>query len=147
MSSLMRWNANRNALTMSEALDRLFDEAFVMPHNGNFSSPNIDLVENEDNLVVKAEIPGFKPENVDIRVEGNLLSLRGEYHEESEKKEGQYHYKERRQNSFNRSIPLPVEVNAEQATAEFDNGVLTVTLPKNETAKPKRINITAKSGK
>jgi HSP20 family protein len=146
MSSLMRWSPFRNAMTMSEALDRLFDEAFVMPRDGGLNMPSIDMVENEDNVVVKAELPGFSPENVDVRVEGNLLSLRGEYKQESEKQEGQYHVRERRMNSFNRTIPLPVEVNADKATAEFDNGVLTLTLPKNEEAKPKRISITAKSG-
>jgi HSP20 family protein len=147
MSSLMRWSPFRNAMTLSEALDRLFDEAFIMPRNGGMMTmPSIDMVENDDNVVVKAEIPGFNPENVDVRVEGNVLSLRGEYKQESEKQEGQYHVRERRMSSFNRTIPLPAEVNADKATAEFENGVLTLTLPKHETAKPKRISIAAKSG-
>lgn len=146
MSNLTRWTPMRNMMTMSEAIDRLFDDAFIMPHGmGGLNTPSVDVVENEDNLVVKAELPGFTPDNVDIRIEGNVLSLRGEIKQENEKKEGQYHVRERRQSSFSRSIPLPVDVNADQATAEFDNGVLTLTLPKVEEAKPKRISITPKS--
>jgi HSP20 family protein len=149
MSSMMRWNPNRRMMSMAEAIDRLFDDAFVMPQDGGLSvtTPKVDVIENDDNVLVKAEMPGMNPENVDIRVEGNLLTLHGEVQEESEKQEGQYHVRERRQASFHRTIPLPSDVDADKANAEFDNGVLKLTLPKQETAKPKRINITAKSGK
>src|SRR4051794_39871388 len=146
MANLTRWNSMRDVISISDAIDRLFDQAFLMPNSGsNGGAPNIDVMENADNVVVKAELPGFNPDNVDVRVEGNLLSLRGEYKEENEKQEGQYHLRERRQSSFNRMIPLPASVNTEKATAEFDNGVLTLTLPKQEESKPKRININAKN--
>jgi HSP20 family protein len=137
----------RDLISMSEAMNRLFDDAFIMPRDGGtgMTSPKVDVVENADNVVVKAEMPGFNAENVDCRVEGNVLMLRGEYQQENEKQEGQYHMRERRQGSFARSIPLPTEVNADQAHAEFENGILTLTLPKNEAAKPKRISINAKS--
>jgi HSP20 family protein len=148
MSSLIRWNPIRDAVSMSDMMDRLFNDAFLDRRGNGFPvSPDMDVIENDDNIVVKAELPGFKSENVDVRVEGNLLTIRGEYHEESEKKEGQYHLKERRQSSFSRSIPLPVGVNADKAKAEFENGVLTLTLPKHEDAKPRRITIMAKNGK
>jgi HSP20 family protein len=148
MSNLTRWNPARDFLSMSEAMDRLFDQAFVPFGNGPRSlTPSVDVIENDNEVLVKAEMPGFNPNDVDIRVEGNILTMHGEVKQESEKQEGQYHVRERRQSSFHRSIPLPVEVNADQAKAEFDNGVLTLTLPKNENAKPKRISITAKSGK
>lgn len=148
MSNLTRWTPMRDLVSMSEAMNRLFDEAFVMPHSGGMgmNSPKVDVVENADNIVVKAEMPGFNAENVDCRVEGNLLMLRGEYKQENEKQEGQYHMRERRQGNFARSIPLPAEVTTDKAHAEFENGVLTLTLPKNEAAKPKRISINAKSG-
>src|SRR5438046_9863545 len=116
MSSLMRSNPNRRMMSMAEAIDRLFDDAFVVPGDGGFdiNSPKVDVTENDDNIVVKADMPGFKPENVDIRVEGNLLSLRGEYTEEHEdKQEGQYHVRERRQDTFQRTIPLPTDVDAD----------------------------------
>jgi HSP20 family protein len=148
MSSLMRWSPVRDMISRREMMDRLFDDTFFSRRSDSFAvSPDVDVIENDDNIVVKAELPGFKPENVDVRVEGNLLSIRGEYHEESEKQEGQYHLKERRQSSFSRSIPLPVGVNADKAKAEFENGILTLTLPKHEEAKPRRISITAKSSK
>jgi len=148
MSNLTRWNPTRDFLSMGEAMDRLFDQAFVPFGNGPRGlAPSVDVIENDNEVTVKAELPGFNPNDVDIRVEGNILTIHGEVKQESEKQEGQYHVRERRQSSFHRSIPLPVEVNADQAKAEFDNGVLTLTLPKNENAKPKRISITAKSGK
>jgi HSP20 family protein len=148
MSNLIRWNPVRDADSMSDMVDRLFNDAFFDRRSSAFGvSPDMDVIENDDNMVVKAELPGFKPENVDVRVEGNLLTIRGEYHEESEKKEGQYHLKERRQSSFSRSIPLPVGVDADKARAEFEHGVLTLTLPKTEDAKPRRITVTAKNGK
>ncbi len=148
MSSLIHWNPVRDAVSMSDMGDRLFNDAFFSRRNSGFSvSPDMDVIEDDDNIVVKAELPGFKSEDVDVRVEGDLLTIRGEYHEESEKKEGQYHLKERRQNSFSRSIPLPVGVDADKAKAEFEHGVLTLTLPKNEDAKPRRISVTAKNGK
>ena len=144
MSNLIRWNPVRDLVSMSEAMDRLFDDSFVFPRNGGFrnTQPSLDLIENDNNFVVKAELPGFNPENVDVRVEGNVLSLRGQVQEESDKQEGEYHVRERRQSSFARSLTLPVPVNADKATAEFDNGVLTLTLPKDEAALPKKINIT-----
>ena len=143
MSNLTRWNPNRNLLSMSEAIDRLFDESFVMPNGRNFL-PSIDVAETADHFTVKAELPGWKPENVDIRVEGSVLTLTGEYKDESDKNEGHYHLKESHQSSFARSVNLPTEVDTEKATAHFENGVLTLTLPKSEAAKPKLIKINGK---
>jgi len=140
---------------MSEAMDRLFDDSFVFPRSSGFrtTQPSVDLIEQDNNFVVKAELPGFIPENVDVRVEGNVLTLRGEVKEETDKQEGEYHVHERRQSSFARALTLPTAVSADKATAEFDNGVLTLTLPKDESALPKKIaikpthNITATSSK
>ena len=144
MSNLVRWNPVRDLVSMSEAMDRLFDDAFISPRYGGFRNvqPSLDLVENDNNFVVKAELPGFNPDNVDIRVEGNVLTLRGEFQEDTNKDEGEYHVRERRHSSFARSLTLPVAVSADKATAEFDNGVLTLTLPKDEAVLPKKITIT-----
>ncbi len=144
MSNLTRYNPVRDLMSMNTMMDRFFNDAFWPTRDGGFGSPNVDVIENNDNIIVKAELPGFKPEDVDVRVEGNMLLMRGEGTEESDKKEGQYHLHERRQASFARSIPLPTGVNAEKANAEFENGVLTLTLPKNEEEKPKRISIKPK---
>jgi HSP20 family protein len=148
MSSLTRWNPARDVFSMTEAMNRLFDEAFIMPRSGftQNAMPSVDVVENDNEIFVKAELPGIKPEDVDIRVEGNLLSLRGEYKEEHENKEGEYYVKELRQGSFARTIPLPSTVDVNNADAQFENGILTLKLPKHEEAKPKRINITARNG-
>ena len=149
MSNLVRWNPIRDVLSMSEAMDRLFDQTFVYPGNSGFrvGGPALDLIENGDNFVVKAELPGFNPDDVDIRIEGNTLTLRANVEQENHKGEGEYHLRERRQNSFTRTLTLPVPVNAEKANASFDNGILTLMLPKHETALPKKISITAKSSK
>jgi|SRR5579859_1107236 len=142
MSNLIRWNPFRDMIAMNEAMDRLFDDNYG-GHNGGFRSfnPMVDLVEKDDHYVVKAELPGIDPSKVDIRVEGNVLTLKGDYEEEGEKQEGEYHLHERRQGSFTRSFSLPTPINADQSTAEFDKGVLTLNLPKDETAMPKRISI------
>ena len=145
MSNLTRWNPNRDFVSVNEMMNRLFDQAFVLPQNGN-RTPSVDVVENDDNIVVKAELPGFNPDNIDIRIEGNLLQLRGEYDQNNEKNEGQYHVREMQHASFNRTIPLPTTVDTNKANAEFENGVLVLTLPKHETAMPRKINITARSG-
>ena len=149
MSKLVRWNPFRDMVAMSEAVDRLFDENGFPVRNGGYrlASPALDVVENENNFVVKAEMPGFAPEQVDISIEGTTLTLRGNVKDEAEKDEGQYHIRERRQNSFVRTLSLPVTVNTEKATAEFENGILTLTLPKKEEVLPKRIAITPKSSK
>ena len=131
-------------MSMSDMIDQLFDNAFVMPRDGGWANmPKVDVMENDNNVVVKAEMPGFDPENIDVRVEGNMLTLRGEVSQETqnEQEEGHYHVHERRMSSFARAIPLPSDVDAEGAQANFDNGILTLTLPKREEAKSKRINI------
>ena len=142
MSNLIRWNPRRDVVSMSDAIDRLFDNAFIMPFGDNFRMPSVDLIENNDHFLVKAELPGFKPEDIDIHIEGTVLMLSGKLEETKEdKKEGQYHVRERRQGGFQRAITLPTTVDTEKADANFENGVLTLKLPKHEAAMPKKIAI------
>ncbi len=143
MSNLMRYNPVRDWLSMNTMLDKFFNDAYFPSWGGGVGTPNVDVIENDDSIVVKAELPGFKSEDVDVRIEGNTLLMRGEGTEETEKKEGQYHLRERRQASFSRAIPLPTGVNTDKANAEFENGILTLTLPKREKAKPTQISIKA----
>jgi HSP20 family protein len=148
MSNVTRWNPTRDLMSFNDAINRLFDEAFVMPRGGTMAAPNVDVVEKGDHIEVKAELPGWKPENIDIRVEGDLLTIRGEFKTENEKQEeGKYHMREIRQGSFARSVQLPSWVNTEKSEAIFDNGVLTLSLPKNEAHMPKKINVLAKNNK
>ncbi len=148
MSSLIRWNPFREIGSPSDTFNRWLDEAFAVPgFMSRVEMPKLDVVEKDAEIVVKAELPGFAPENIDVRVEGDVLTLRGEVKAENEKGEGQYHVHERRMSTFVRSVRLPASVNTEKSSAEFENGVLTLTLPKREEAKANRITIKAKSSR
>ncbi len=150
MSNLTRWQPTSDVVTLRDAMDRLFDDAFTRPfsllRNGgsSWSSLPIDMYQTKDDVVVKAVVPGFRPDQVQISVTGDVLTIRGEVKQEEENKEQAWHIREHQFGSFERSISLPVSVMSDQATAEFENGVLTVTLPKAEEVKPKAITIKAK---
>jgi HSP20 family protein len=133
-------------MTLREAMDRLFDDAFTSPisRNGGSSMPAIDLFQTDDEVVVKAALPGLKADDVQITVTSDVLTLRGEFKWEGGQKEATYHIREQRRGSFERSVALPVDVQTEKAQADFQNGVLTITLPKADSVKPKTINIKAK---
>ena len=107
-------------------------------------TPRVDVVESEDAVTVTAELPGVKPEEVELTVEGDMLTLRGEKREEKEQKEKNYHRVERRYGSFTRSIHLPSSVDAEKVSAHAKDGVLTIEIPKREDAKPRKIQIDVK---
>jgi HSP20 family protein len=99
----------------------------------------IDMYQTDKDLVVKATLPGVEAEDVQIYISGDILTLKGEHCEEEEIDEGDYVHRERRCGTFSRSLPLPVSVNSDKADAVFDKGVLTLTLPKKEEAKPRKI--------
>ena len=147
MSNLTRWEPVREMMTLREAMDRLFDDAFTRPINlrdGGWSAPAIDMYQTDDEVVVKAALPGFKADEVQINVTGDVLTLRGEMKHEEEKKDKAWHIREQRWGSFERSIALPTDVMADKAAADFENGILTVTLPKAEEVKPRTITVKAK---
>ena len=150
MSNLTRWEPASEFMTLRDAMDRLFDDAFTRPfaviRNGGatWSSLPIDMYQTTDDVVVKAVVPGIRPEDVQISITGDVLTIRGDVKQEDEKKERAWHIREHRWGSFERSVGLPVPVVSDQAAAEFENGVLTITLPKAEEVKPKTINIKAK---
>lgn len=149
MSSLMRWEPFRELISLREAMDRLFEESFVRPWGtwlrpGEAGTMAVDMYETDDAVVVKASLPGVKPEDLDISVTGDSLTIRGETKREEEVKEENYIRRERFYGSFCRTLPLPVPVVADDAEAEFENGVLTLTLPKAEEVKPKSIKVKAK---
>jgi HSP20 family protein len=147
MSNLTRWEPVREMMTLREAMDRLFDDAFTRPINlrdGGWSAPAVDMYQTDDEVVVRAALPGFKADEVQINVTGDVLTLRGELKQQEENKERSWHIREHRWSSFERSIALPTEVTADKAVADFENGVLTITLPKAEEVKPKTITVKAK---
>ena len=135
--------------SLREMLDRLLVDPLARPINwveGRIMGgvPAVDVYETDEAFIVKAVVPGVKPEDLTVSVMGGVLTIKGEVKEESEVEEACYICKERRYGSFSRSVDLPASVNVDAANAEFEHGVLKLTLPKTEAVKPKSIKITAK---
>lgn len=146
MANLIRWDPMREMSEMRSLMDRAFDEFFSrspISYEG-LGSIDVNMLQTENEIVIKASIPGVKPEDINISVTGDTLNLRGEIKEDEEFKDANYHIKEMRYGSFSRSLPLPCKVDSEQAKADFENGVLKLTLPKAEEVKPKAITVKAK---
>ena len=147
MSNLIRWEPAREMMTLREAMDRLFDDAFTRPLSmaGNgWAVPAVDMYQTDNEVVVKAALPGMKAEDVQLNVTGEMLTIKGEIKQKEEVKEKAYHLREQRWGMFERSVILPTEVVADKAKADFENGILTIAIPKAEEAKPKTISIKAK---
>jgi len=147
MSNLIRWEPAREMMTLRDAMDRLFDDAFTRPlrlYDGSMSMLAVDMYQTDNEIMVKVAIPGVKADEVQINVTGEVLTIKGESRDKEEVKEKAYHIREQRWGMFKRIIPLPVEVVADKAKADFENGILTVTLPKAEEVRPKTIAIKAK---
>ncbi len=134
--------------SLRQAMDSLFEDAMVRPSRAwsalKLEEPAIDMYQTEKDVVVKASMPGIKAEDVDISVIGDMLSISGKTCEEQEVREEDYFRREMRCGTFSRSLQVPVAVNVDKAEAVFENGVLTLTMPKSEEAKPKRLSV--KSG-
>jgi len=133
-------------VTAQNQLERFLREAFSpVLGEGEVSTrtwaPPVDIYENGDSLVLKAELPGIDPDDVEIRVEDNTLYLKGERKPEKDVKEQNYHRIERSYGTFARSFSLPNSVDADKVVANYKDGVLTLTMPKKEEAKPKTIKI------
>ncbi len=147
MTELVRWqDPFRELVSLRDAMDRLFEESFVRPFGWVSpveSAMALDMYETDDNLVIKAALPGVLPENVDVTIEGDRLRIEGEVKADEEMDKGKVHIRERRYGKFSRVILLPTDVQSDKAKAEFKDGILTLTLPKAEELKPKRIKISA----
>jgi HSP20 family protein len=147
--AIVRWEPFRDLLSLQERMNRLFDESYRGTGRGNADdwalggswAPAVDIYEQDGNIVMKAELPGVDPKAVDIRLENNTLTLRGERKVDSDVKEDNYHRVERSYGSFSRSFTLPTVVDQGHIKAEFKDGVLKLTLPKREEAKPRQIQI------
>ena len=150
MNNMTRWEPAREMMTLREAMDHLFNDAFTRPFStmrdggANWSAPAIDMYQTENDVVVKAAVPGFKADEVQINVTEDVLTIKGELKQEEEKKEKSWQIREHRRGAFERSISLPTAVTSDKARADFENGILTITLPKSERVKPKTITINAK---
>ncbi len=134
---------------MREELDRFLTTTFRggAVRAGIEWEPAVDISDRDDELVLSAELPGMKPEDIDIEVENNVLTIRGEKKEERERKEEERYVYERQYGTFTRSFTLPRTVDPERITARFENGVLTIRMPKVEEARGRRIDVQSGEGR
>ena len=144
--AIVRYDPFRDLRSLQEEVNRLFstnlNRAFGDEGIGRGAwAPSVDIYENKDQIVLEAELPGMKQEEFDLSIENNVITLRGERRFEKTDESDNYHRVERSYGSFTRSFTLPQTVSAEDAKAEYNNGVLRVTLPKREEAKSRRIQI------
>jgi HSP20 family protein len=144
-SAVWNWQPVEQLSTLREEINRLFDSPFgeltrrMELFNG--WSPTLDLYEDKDNLIVKAELPGLKREEIDISVHDGTLTISGERNYEEQKDDAETYRSERFFGRFHRTLTLPKPVESDQAKASYKDGILTVTLPKTEEAKPKQIQV------
>ena len=147
MTKMIRFEPMREMVTLREAMDRLFDDAFMRPSTlagSNWQVPAVDMYQTDDEIIVKAALPGIKADEVQISVTGEVLTLKGEVKQEEETKEKTYHIREQRWGSFERTVILPTDVVADKAKADFEDGILTISLPKAEEVRPKTITVKAR---
>lgn len=147
--AVIRWSDPfRELSTLQERMNRAFQDSLSRAstpreeelYTGSWAPP-VDIFETKDKLVLKAELPGFKQEEIALRVENALLSIEGERKFEKESGDENYHRVERSYGKFVRTFSLPTTVDNERIAASFENGILTVSLPKKEETKPKQIRI------
>ena len=145
--NIVRYDPFRELRSLQDEVNRLFSTSFSRGGDGNEQmrsgswTPSVDISENKDQLILEAELPGMKPEDVEISIENNVLTLRGERKFEKQQDSENMHRVERSYGLFTRSFTLPPTISADDATAVFENGVLRLTLAKREEAKPRRIEI------
>ena len=144
MKIMNRWEPSRGAMTLQEKLSRMFGDVLertAEESNLTAWAPPVDIYETENELVVKADLPEVNPQDLDIRVENNILTIRGERKFEKKVNEENYLRMERAYGSFSRSFSLANSVNSEEIKAEYQNGALTLHIPKREETKPKQIKV------
>ena len=145
--ALVRWDSSRELSSLQAEMNRLFSTFFdSSTPSGNGSGlrrwiPPMDLVETQDHFVLRADLPGLRQEDVAIELEDNVLTVSGERKAEHEERQEGYYRVERAFGGFSRSLTLPKGVDASAVTAEFDNGVLEVRIPKPAERKPRRVAI------
>ena len=149
MTQLTHWEPFRDLISLREAMDRLFEESVVRPRGGELAPRTagalaVDMWETENDIVVKTAVPGVDPEDIAISITGDTLTIKGETKVEQQTEEENYVCREMRYGAFSRSLAVPMPVNADEAEAEFEDGMLTLRLPKAEEVKPKSIKIESK---
>jgi HSP20 family protein len=144
--AIIRWDPFRDLVSLREKMNRLFEDAVTArgEERDMISStwtPSVDIYETEDSIVLNAEVPGIDEKDIEIKIEDNTLTLKGERNFEKETKEENYHRIERSYGSFFRSFSLPRNVDQDKINAEHDNGVIRITMPKKPESKPKTVKV------
>jgi HSP20 family protein len=147
--ALARWTPYRDVMSVRDEMNRVFNEVFSRSSNDDSTwysgawSPPVDIYETDDALVMKAELPGFSKDDINIELKDHTLVIKGERKREDEVQEGSYHRTERVYGAFQRSFMLPTTVDQEKVKAAYKDGVLELRLPKVQAAQPKRIAVNA----
>jgi len=151
MTVLTRWDPFREFTTLQDRMNRLFRDSFGSESqealNSTSFAPAVDVYEDEHNVTLKIEVPGIDEKDIDVRIENNTLTVHGERKFEKEEKEENFRRVERQYGSFIRSFTLPNTVDSEKVSANYDKGVLKITLAKKAEAKPKQIKVSVGSEK
>jgi HSP20 family protein len=145
--SIDRRRQSPNYFPLRDAIDRLFESSFIAPQgfSGEMGMPSASVRTTDDDVVVELAVPGAKPDDIHISVTGETVSITGEIKREQHDQRGQTYIDEMYQGQFQRSFTLPFPVDADKANAGFENGILKLTLPKSEAAKPRRIQVNQQS--
>ena len=152
MTVITRWDPFREFSTLQDRMNRLFRESYG-PESREESlttstfAPPVDVYEDEHNVTLKIEVPGIDEKDIDVRIENNVLTVHGERKFEKEEKEENFRRVERQYGSFTRTFTLPTTVDAEKVSANYEKGILKITLPKKAEAKPKQIKVNVGSEK
>jgi HSP20 family protein len=152
MTVLTRWEPFRDFTTLQDRINRVFRDTYTEGRQDqslatSSFAPAVDVYEDEHNVTLKVEVPGIDEKDIDIRLENNTLAVHGERKIEKEEKEENYRRVERQYGSFTRTFTLPTTVDSENVSANYDKGVLSITLPKKAEAKPKQIKVNVGSEK
>ena len=144
--NLIRWDPFGEAISLRQAMDKLYADSFIRPHwllsgNGGGAIPAVDMYETDKEVVVKAVMPGVDAEGLDIHIDGDNLTIKGETKTEKETSQENYFNRECRQGKFARSLTLPTNLKTDKAEASLENGMLTLTIPRAESIKPKVIKV------
>ena len=149
---LQPWRPFREAVSLHDAMDRLFEDSFITPAKVGGGMPKIDIKDTGKAIVIKAELPGVDEEDINVEILDNVVTISGEKKEEKEETDqnppagGGYYYRESHTGAFSRSFSLPSDVKGDDAVADIKKGILVVTVPKIEPKKAKKIEIKKKNG-
>ncbi len=143
--AILKWDPFKELQALQDRIDKLFEESLRGRELAATSwTPAVDIYETDDAIVLEAELPGMNEKDIEVKVEDNVLTIRGERKFEEERKEENYYRMERFYGAFQRSFTLPPNIETDKIKAEYKKGILKVTMPKKEQAKPKQIKIEVK---